>query len=79
MNNMKVRAVDFWKNNGFDTHNGTYNAYIYHNDLTSIISKHNPDRPFFKERPVWVVLGNSFTYHYTMFMDLFKHRISALC
>ena len=52
MNEMKVCAVDFWKNNGFDPRNGTYDAYLYRNDLTDIISKHDPNQPFFLYLPL---------------------------
>ncbi len=31
-------GVDFWKNDSFDSHNGTYDAYLYRDDLTTIFS-----------------------------------------
>ena len=52
MNELKMCAVDFWKNDGFDARNGTYDAYIYRDDLTSIISKHDPNTPFFLYLPL---------------------------
>ncbi len=52
MNEMKVCAVDFWKNDGFDKRNGTYDAYLYRDDLTEIISKHDPSQPFFLYLPL---------------------------
>ena len=52
MNEQKGCAVDFWKNDGFDPRNGTYDAYIYRDDLTSIISKHDPNTPFFLYLPL---------------------------
>ncbi len=57
MNEMKDCAVDFWKNDGFDKRNGTYDAYLYRNDLTDIISKHDPSQPFFLYLPLHNVHG----------------------
>ena len=57
MNEMKMCAVDFWKNDGFDSRNGTYDAYIYRDDLTSIVSKRNPHQPFFLYLPLHNVHG----------------------
>ena len=52
MTEQKGCAVDFWKNKGFDSRNGTYDAYIYRNDLTSIVSNHDPNEPFFLYLPL---------------------------
>ena len=57
MNEMKVCAVDFWKNHGFDSRNGTYDAYLYRDDLTDIISKHDLSQPFFLYLPLHNVHG----------------------
>ena len=40
-------AVDYWKNSAPDECIGTYDAYIYRNDLTKIIESHDPDKPLF--------------------------------
>ena len=45
-------GVDFWKNNGFDSHNGTYDAYLYRDDLTTIFSKHNSSDSLFLYLPL---------------------------
>ena len=57
MNEMKMCAVDFWKNHGFDSRNGTYDAYLYRDDLTDIISKHDLSQPFFLYLPLHNVHG----------------------
>ena len=45
-------AVDFWKNNDIDPRNGSYDAYIYRNDLKHIFSKHDPAAPLFLYLPL---------------------------
>jgi leishmanolysin-like peptidase len=45
-------AVDFWKNHGPDTRNGTYDAYIYEKDLTEIFDSHDPNDPLFLYLPL---------------------------
>ena len=45
-------VVNFWKNNAFDPRNGTYDAYIYRDDLTALFSNHNPSDPFFLYLPL---------------------------
>ena len=45
-------AVDFWKNDGFDPRNGTYDAYLYQDDLTTIFSKLNSSNPLFLYLPL---------------------------
>ena len=57
MNEQKGCVVDFWKNNGFDPRNGTYDAYIYRNDLTTIVSNHEQRKPFFLYLPLHNVHG----------------------
>ena len=47
MNQIRKCAVDFWKDKSFDTRNGTYDAYIYRQDLTSILSAHDETQPLF--------------------------------
>ena len=34
-------AVDFWKNTAPDPRNGSYDSYVYRDDLTKIINSHN--------------------------------------
>ena len=57
MNQIRDCATDFWKGKAFDSRNGTYDAYIYREDLTSIISAHNPVDPFFLYLPLHIVHG----------------------
>ena len=45
-------GIDFWKNDGFDSRNGTYDAYLYRDDLTTIFTKHNPSDPLFLYLPL---------------------------
>ena len=52
MNQNKVCAVDYWKNDAFDTRNGTYDAYTYRSDLTNLISQHDPTVPMFLYLPL---------------------------
>jgi leishmanolysin-like peptidase len=40
-------AVDFWKNNGPDHRNGTYDAWIYKKDIETIFASHPPATPLF--------------------------------
>ena len=40
-------AVDFWKNMAPDPRNGTYDSYMYRDDLTDIIQNHDTSEPFF--------------------------------
>ena len=45
-------ATDYWKDQTFDTRNGTYDAYTYRDDLTTIISAHEQTEPFFLYLPL---------------------------
>ena len=45
-------AVDFWKNDAPDPRNGTYDAYVFRDDLTSIITSHDPNTPLFLYLPL---------------------------
>ena len=45
-------AVDYWKNKAPDTRNGTYDSYIYRDDLTDIVNKHDTSKPFFLYLPL---------------------------
>ena len=45
-------VVNFWKNDAFDPRNGTYDAYSYRDDLTTIFSNHNPSDPLFLYLPL---------------------------
>lgn len=45
-------AVDFWKNDAPDPRNGTYDAYVFRDDLTEIITKHDPGTPLFLYIPL---------------------------
>ena len=45
-------VVNFWKNDAFDARNGTYDAYIYRDDLTTIFANHNPTNPLFLYLPL---------------------------
>ena len=40
-------AVDFWKNEDVDKRNGTYDSYIYRDDLTDIFNSLNHTQPLF--------------------------------
>ena len=57
MNQTRDCAIDFWKDTAFDSRNGSYDAYIYRKDLTSIISAHDPNNPFFLYLPLHNVHG----------------------
>ena len=50
-------AVDFWKDNSYDTRNGSYDAYIYRDDLTKIFENHNANEPLFLYLPLHNVHG----------------------
>ena len=50
-------AVDFWKNNGPDKRNGTYDAYIYKDDLTDVFNNVDSSKPFFLYLPLHNVHG----------------------
>ena len=45
-------AVDFWKNNDVDPRNGSYDAYIYKDDLTDLFNSHNTEDPLFLYLPL---------------------------
>ena len=45
-------AVDFWRNHSPDTRNGTYDAYIYRDDLTDIFKNHESNTPLFLYLPL---------------------------
>ena len=47
-----ANVVDFWKNKAPDTRNGTYDAYVYRDDLTVIIKQHDTSKPFFLYLPL---------------------------
>ena len=50
-------AVDFWKNDANDLRNGTYDSYIYRDDLTEIFKNHDVDSPLFLYLPLHNVHG----------------------
>ena len=50
-------AVDYWKDLAPDTRNGTYDAYTYRKDLTTIIRNHDTSKPFFLYLPLHNVHG----------------------
>ena len=50
-------ATDFWKNLAPDSRNGTYDAYHYRDDLTEIVTNHDPSEPFFLYLPLHNVHG----------------------
>ena len=50
-------AVDYWKNMAPDTRNGTYDSYVYRDDLTDIIKKHDTSKPLFLYLPLHNVHG----------------------
>ena len=50
-------ATDFWKNLAPDSRNGTYDAYHYRDDLTEILTNHDPSEPFFLYLPLHNVHG----------------------
>ena len=45
-------AVDYWKNMAPDPRNGTYDSYIYRDDLTEVIMNHDTSKPFFLYLPL---------------------------
>ena len=45
-------AIDYWKNDTPDPRNGTYDAYNYRQDLSSVFSKHNAEDPMFLYLPL---------------------------
>ena len=46
VNQKRGCAVDYWKNNGPDSRNGTYDAYHYRDDLSEFFSAHKHGRPY---------------------------------
>ena len=52
MNQIRDCATDFWKDKAFDSRNGTYDAYTYLKDLTSLLSSHDPSEPLFLYLPL---------------------------
>ena len=50
-------AVDYWKNDGPDPRNGTYDSYYYRDDLTNIVSNHNVEKPLFIYLPLHNIHG----------------------
>ena len=52
MNQTRDCATDFWKDKAFDSRNGSYDAYIYRKDLTSILTAHDSSNPFFLYLPL---------------------------
>ena len=56
-NQIRECAVDFWKNKDVDTRNGTYDAYMYKDDLTEIFTNHDPVDPLFLYLPLHNVHG----------------------
>ena len=52
MNQSIICAIDYWKNKEPDTRNGTYESYIYRDDLTDIIKQHDTSKPFFLYLPL---------------------------
>ena len=50
-------AVDFWKNNAYDTRNGTYDSYLYKDDLKVIFENHDTSDPLFLYLPLHNVHG----------------------
>ena len=50
-------AVDFWKNDAYDTRNGTYDAYLYKDDLNIIFENHDTSDPLFLYLPLHNVHG----------------------
>ncbi len=45
-------GIDFWKDNHTDSRHGTYDSYIYREDLTNIFAKHNSSNPMFLYLPL---------------------------
>ena len=50
-------AVDFWRNDAPDTHNGTYDAYMYRDELDRIFNDRKTDNPLFIYLPLHNVHG----------------------
>ena len=50
-------AIDFWKNNAPDSRNGTYDAYLYRDDLADIFQTHDKAQPLFLYLPLHNVHG----------------------
>ena len=44
--------IDFWKNKAPDPRNGTYDAYVYRDDLRAMITDHDTTNPFFLYLPL---------------------------
>ena len=57
MNQKRECAVDFWKDDSPDTRNGTYDAYLYKDDLDVIFNKHDTASPLFLYLPLHNVHG----------------------
>ena len=47
MTQWRVCAVDNWKNNAPDPRNGTYDTYLYRDELDNIFANHNSSQPLF--------------------------------
>uniref|UniRef100_A0A1X7VTI3 Sulfatase N-terminal domain-containing protein n=1 Tax=Amphimedon queenslandica TaxID=400682 RepID=A0A1X7VTI3_AMPQE len=45
-------AIDYWRNDTYDTRNGTYDAYTYKDDLTKIFDAHETQKPMFLYLPL---------------------------
>ena len=56
-NEQRECAVDFWKNDSYDTRNGTYDSYIYKDDLKNIFDNHKESDPLFLYLPLHNVHG----------------------
>ncbi len=56
-NEKRECAVDFWKNGAPDSRNGTYDSYLYKEDLKDIFDKHSTSDPFFLYLPLHNVHG----------------------
>ena len=52
MNEKTGCAIDFWKNKEPDPRNGTYDAYHYRDDLTTIFNNHDKSDPLFLYLPL---------------------------
>ena len=50
-------AIDYWRNDAYDTRNGSYDAYTYKDDLTDIFNNHDVGKPFFLYLPLHNVHG----------------------
>ena len=52
MNQQKTCAIDYWKNDAPDPRNGTYDAYTYRDDLTTVLSNHDSSERLFLYLPL---------------------------